>query len=268
LGGSGIRYLLSGRAGDAVPSSVSRQIVANSGERKLGPQFRRSTPELQNEASRPPYNHRRSCNLRSFQGGATSMRGGELESKSAPHETSGEADEGSCPGPSDDLFPLVYSELREIAGRLFCRESSGHTLQPTALVHEAYLKLVTQRRANVKSRTHFIALGAQAMRRLLVDHARKRGAVKRGSARPKIDLSNVLEPASQLDLDLDQILGVHDAVERLGQFDQRQALIVTLRFFGGLTVEEVAEVIGVSMGTVARDWRHARAWLQVEIARK
>lgn len=177
-------------------------------------------------------------------------------------------DDVVCPGPSDELFPLVYNELRQIAGRLFNRESSGHTLQPTALVHEAYLKLAAQNRAKVKSRTHFIALGAQAMRRLLVDHARKRGAAKRGSAKPNVDLMDVLDSTSQLDLDIDQVLSVHDALDRLGGFDQRQALVVTLRFFGGLTVEEIADVTGVSVGTVARDWRHARAWLQVEIARK
>ena len=93
---------------------------------------------------------------------------------------------------SEEIFPLVYTELRKIAQSLFVRESSGHTLQPTALVHEAYLKLVDQKRADVKSRTHFIAIGAQAMRRLLVDHARKRGAAKRGSARPNVDLMEVL----------------------------------------------------------------------------
>jgi len=182
-------------------------------------------------------------------------------------ESFGEPDDSPSTCLPDELFPLVYSELRLIAGRLFSRESSGHTLQPTALVHEAYLKLRAQKRAELKSRTHFIAVGAQAMRRLLVDHARKRGAAKRGSAKPKIDLMDVLDSASQLELDIDQILSVHDALERLGAFDQRQALIVTLRFFGGLTVEEIAEVTGVSVGTVARDWRHARAWLQVEIAR-
>jgi RNA polymerase sigma factor (TIGR02999 family) len=168
---------------------------------------------------------------------------------------------------SEEIFPLVYTELRKIAQSLFVREASGHTLQPTALVHEAYLKLVDQKRADVKSRTHFIAIGAQAMRRLLVDHARRRGAAKRGSAKPNIDLMDVLDSTAQLELDLDQMLSVHDALERLADFDQRQALIVTLRFFGGLTVEEIADVIGVSVGTVARDWRHARAWLQVEISR-
>jgi RNA polymerase sigma factor (TIGR02999 family) len=168
----------------------------------------------------------------------------------------------------EDMFPLVYKELRDIARRLFVRESVGHTLQPTALVHEAYLKLVDQKRADVKSRTHVIAVGAQAMRRLLVDHARKRGAAKRGSKQKNLDLMDVLDSAADHELNLDQILSVNSALEQLAEFDQRQALIVTLRFFGGLTVEEIADVTGVSMGTVARDWRHARAWLQVEISRE
>ena len=168
----------------------------------------------------------------------------------------------------EEMFPLVYKELREIARRLYVRESVGHTLQPTALVHEAYLKLVDQKRADVKSRTHVIAVGAQAMRRLLLDHARKRGAAKRGSKQQNLDLMDVLDSAADHELNLDQILSVNSALEQLAEFDQRQALIVTLRFFGGLTVEEIADVTGVSMGTVARDWRHARAWLQVEISRE
>jgi RNA polymerase sigma factor (TIGR02999 family) len=168
---------------------------------------------------------------------------------------------------SEEIFPLVYTELRKIARRLFVRESPGHTLQPTALVHEAYLKLVEQKRADLKSRTHFIAVGAQAMRRLLVDHARKRGASKRGSAKPNLDLMDVIDSTPGAELDFDQILSVHAALERLARFDERQSLIVTLRFFGGLTQEEIAELMGVSVGTVARDWRHARAWLQVEISR-
>ena len=168
----------------------------------------------------------------------------------------------------EEMFPLVYTELRKIARRLFVRESVGHTLQPTALVHEAYLKLVDQKRADVNSRTHVIAVGAQAMRRLLVDHARKRGAAKRGSKQKNLDLMDVLDSAADHELNLDQILSVNNALEQLAEFDQRQALIVTLRFFGGLTVEEIAEVTGVSVGTVARDWRHARAWLQVEITRE
>ena len=105
------------------------------------------------------------------------------------------------------------------------------------------------------------------MRRLLVDHARKRGAAKRGSAKPNLELVEAVDSAAVQGLDIDQVLSIDDALVKLAEFDQRQALIVTLRFFGGLSVEEIAEVTGVSGGTVARDWRHARAWLQVEISR-
>lgn len=171
------------------------------------------------------------------------------------------------PGSPEELFTLVYDELRLIARRLFAREKPGHTLQPTALVNEAYLKLADQKRAHWKSRTHFLAVGAQAMRRLLVDHARKRGAAKRGSSPAKVGLFEILDSRSEVELDVDQVLMVNEALEKLALFDDRQALIVTLRFFGGLTVEEVAEVVGVSPRTVALDWRHAKAWLQVEISR-
>jgi RNA polymerase sigma factor (TIGR02999 family) len=170
-------------------------------------------------------------------------------------------------GSSEELFTLVYDELRFIARRLFAKEKPGHTLQPTALVNEAYLKLADQKRAHWNSRTHFLAVGAHAMRRLLIDHARKRGAAKRGSSPAKVGLFEILESRSDLELDVDQVLMVNEALEKLALFDDRQALIVTLRFFGGLTVEEVAEVVGVSPRTVALDWRHAKAWLQVEISR-
>ena len=167
----------------------------------------------------------------------------------------------------EEMFPLVYRELRQIARRLFFRESADNTLQPTALVHEAYLKLVEQRRADFKSRTHVIAIGAQAMRRLLVDHARERKAAKRGSAKPHPQLNHDLDSPRDKQIDLDQIQSINTALEKLTEIDQRQAFVVTLRFFGGLTMEEIAELTGVSVGTVARDWRHARAWLQVEITR-
>ena len=147
---------------------------------------------------------------------------------------------------SEELFSLVYDELRKIAHRLFSRERPGHTLQPTALVNEAYLKLADQQRARWKSRTHFLAFGAHAMRRLLVDHARKRAAGKRGNSPVKIDLFEVMDVRADVELDIDQVLSVNEALERLAEYDDRQALIVTLRFFGGLTVEEVAEIIGVS----------------------
>jgi len=192
----------------------------------------------------------------------------EIEDPTKAAEEIGKSDGDHNLHSFEEMFPLVYTELRKIARRLFVRESVGHTLQPTALVHEAYLKLVDQKRADVKSRTHVIAVGAQAMRRLLVDHARKRGAAKRGSKQKNLDLLDVLDSAADHELNLDQILSVNNALEQLAEFDQRQALIVTLRFFGGLTVEEIADVTGVSVGTVARDWRHARAWLQVEISRE
>ena len=196
------------------------------------------------------------------------MMGADTEDPTTAAVNIGNGSEGRNAHSFEEMFPLVYKELREIARRLFFRESEGHTLQPTALVHEAYLKLVDQKRADVKSRTHVIAVGAQAMRRLLVDHARKRGAAKRGSRQKNLDLMDVLDSTADHELDLDQILSANSALEKLTEFDHRQALIVTLRFFGGLTVEEIAEVTGVSVGTVARDWRHARAWLQVEISRE
>ena len=192
----------------------------------------------------------------------------DIEDPAKAAEDIGQSNEARNAHSFEEMFPLVYRELREIARKLFFRESVGHTLQPTALVHEAYLKLVDQKRADVKSRTHVIAVGAQAMRRLLVDHARKRGAAKRGSNQKNLDLMDVLDSAADHELNLDQILSVNAALEQLAEFDERQALVVTLRFFGGLTVEEIADVTGVSMGTVARDWRHARAWLQVEISRE
>ena len=168
---------------------------------------------------------------------------------------------------AEDLFPLVYDELRGLARGYMSRETPGHTLQPTALVHEAYLKLVDQTRADWKGRTHFFAVGAQVMRRLLVDHARARGAQKRGAGWRNVTLEKVFSPSEKADLDPEQILGLNAALERLAELDEREAKVVTLRFFGGLTVEQVAEVLGVSRRTVENDWRHARAWLQLELSR-
>ena len=168
---------------------------------------------------------------------------------------------------AEDLFPLVYDELRGLARGYMSRETPGHTLQPTALVHEAYLKLVDQTRADWKGRTHFFAVGAQVMRRLLVDHARARGAQKRGAGWRNVTLEEVFSPFEKADLDPEQLLGLNAALERLAELDEREAKVVTLRFFGGLTVEQVAEVLGVSRRTVENDWRHARAWLQLELSR-
>jgi RNA polymerase sigma factor (TIGR02999 family) len=156
----------------------------------------------------------------------------------------------------------VYDELRRLASAYMSREIPGHTLQPTALVHEAYLKLVDQTRASWKGRTHFFAVGARVMRRLLVDHARERGAVKRGAGWQRVSLCHVPGPSAPLQLDAEQLLTLNAALDRLADVDEREARIVILRFFGGLTVEEVAEVLGVSKRTVEADWRHARAWLQ------
>jgi RNA polymerase sigma factor (TIGR02999 family) len=146
------------------------------------------------------------------------------------------------------------------------RETPGHTLQPTALVHEAYLKLVDQTRANWKGKTHFFAVGARVMRRLLVDHARERGAQKRGAGWQSVTLSGALDPLGEEVLDREQLLDLNTALEQLAEIDEREAKIVTLRFFGGLTMEQAAEVIGVSKRTVENDWRHAQAWLRLRLS--
>jgi len=163
---------------------------------------------------------------------------------------------------------MVYDELRRLAKGYMSRETPGHTLQPTALVHEAYLKLVDQKRADWKSRTHFYAVGARVMRRLLVDHARERGALKRGAGWQNVTLSGVgaLEPLAGEALDPEQLLDLNTALDRLAEIDEREAKVVTLRFFGGLTVEQVAEVLGVSKRTVENDSRHAQAWLRLRLS--
>lgn len=167
---------------------------------------------------------------------------------------------------AEELFPVVYDELRRIAKSYMNRETPGHTLQPTALVHEAYLKLVDQTRANWKGKTHFFAVGARVMRRLLVDHARERGAQKRGAGWQSVTLTGALDPLGEEVLDREQLLDLNTALERLAEIDEREAKVVTLRFFGGLTVEQVAEVIGVSKRTVENDWRHAQAWLRLRLS--
>jgi RNA polymerase sigma factor (TIGR02999 family) len=163
---------------------------------------------------------------------------------------------------AEDLFPHVYGELRRLARGYMSRETPGHTLQPTALVHEAYLKLVDQTRVDWRGKTHFFAVGARIMRRLLVDHARERGAQKRGGGWRAVTLSDVLGPVGSDALDPEQLLDLDGALERLAEIDEREAKVVTLRFFGGLTVEQVADVLGVSKRTVENDWRHAQAWLR------
>lgn len=163
----------------------------------------------------------------------------------------------------DRLMPLVYDELRALARRSLRRERSGHTLQGTALVHEAYLKLVDQRQVRWQDRAHFFAVAAQVMRRILVDHARRHGAAKRGSGRPGLppDEAEALGlPAPLVDL-----VALDRALDRLAALDERQARIVVLRFFGGLTIEETAEVQQISPATVKNEWSLARAWLHREL---
>jgi RNA polymerase sigma factor (TIGR02999 family) len=165
----------------------------------------------------------------------------------------------------DKLMPLVYSELRRLARNYLKKERPGHTLQPTALVNEAYLKLIDQKKAKWQNRAQFYGVAAQLMRRILVDHARQHQAAKRGGShqqRLSITSANQLggkELATEPAIDL---LALHEALEELAAFDPPQGRIVELKFFGGLSIEETAEVMGVGHATVERDWKMARAWLR------
>lgn len=156
------------------------------------------------------------------------------------------------------LMPLVYSELRRLAAVYMRHERADHTLQATALVHEAYLKLIEQRQADWRSRSHFCAIAAQAMRRILLDHARGRLRLKRGGRQCKVSLSEM--PAGW-EGESAEMLALDESLTELARLDPRQSRIVELRFFGGLSVEEAAEVLGISPKTVKRDWAVARAWL-------
>lgn len=166
------------------------------------------------------------------------------------------------PAAIEALMPLVYGELRRMARRVMRSESAGHTLQPTALVHEAYLRLVDQTRVNWQNRAHFFAVAAQVIRRILVDHARARRRLKRGGGVLKITLSETISRDDAAGLDL---AALDSALIRLAALDERQGRIIELRFFGGLSVEETAEVLGISPATVKRDWTSARAWLFREL---
>ncbi len=163
------------------------------------------------------------------------------------------------------LMPVVFEDLRQMAESHFVRESPGHTLQPTALVNEVYLKLLGPRTVQWQSRAQFFAFAATLMRRILVDHARARKTGKRGGEITKIALDNVLEEPLEEDLDL---LALDDALSTLAELEPRQSQIVELRFFGGLTVEETAEVLGISPRTVKRQWRLARIWLFRQLDKK
>jgi RNA polymerase sigma factor (TIGR02999 family) len=164
----------------------------------------------------------------------------------------------------EQLTPLVYGELRRLAGRYLRKERPDHTLQSTALVHEAYLRLIDQRSVKWQNRAHFFGVAAQMIRRILVDHARSRHAVKRGAAAPRLSLDEAIALPDRKDLDL---VALDDALNSLANIDPQQARIVELRFFTGLTVEETAEVLGISPATVKRDWVTAKAWLYRDISR-
>ncbi len=156
------------------------------------------------------------------------------------------------------LMPLVYDELRSLAAAYLRRERPDHTLRTSALIHEAYLRLVDQKRVRWHNRVHFFGVAAQAMRRVLVDHARSQQQAKRGGGARKVSLEEALTVAPE---QAPELVALDEAMERLAAIDPRQAKIVELRFFGGLTSEEIGRVLGVSIPTVTRGWRMARAWL-------
>ncbi len=164
---------------------------------------------------------------------------------------------------AEQFMPLIYGELRRQAHRHLNRERPNHTLQTTALVHEAYLRLIEQKRINWQNRTHFFALAAKMMRRILVNYAVSRRRHKRGGTNEDLPLDETLRIAGdKKDADL---LALNDALIRLEKMDERQALVVELRYFSGLSIEETAQVLGISPATVKRDWNMARAWLRAEL---
>ena len=164
---------------------------------------------------------------------------------------------------ADRLMPLVYDDFRRLANSYLQQEPVGHTLHPTALVHEAYLKLINHKNVDWRGRTHFFAVGAQAMRRILVDHARGKNRIKRGGDRRRISLDEQLTVSPNRDED---VLDLDEALKKMAEKHGRAAEIVELRFFGGLTVAEAAEVVGVSERTARNDWEFARAWLRRELS--
>jgi RNA polymerase sigma factor (TIGR02999 family) len=159
------------------------------------------------------------------------------------------------------LMPMVYQELRGLAAKYLRGERKGHTLDPTALVHEAFLRLVDQSRVDWKGKTHFYAVCADAMRRILIDHARARHRAKRGQDWRRVAFDHVIAELALIDTDL---VDFRDSLERLAQLDARQARVVELRLFAGLNMEEIASVVGVSKRTVEGDWTHAKAWLRAQ----
>ncbi len=164
----------------------------------------------------------------------------------------------------DELMPLVYDELRRLARGYLRRERPNHTLQPTALVHDAFLRLVDQSQVNWQNRAHFFGAAARLMRQVLINHAEARHAAKRGGSAERVSLNDVDRLTVEQEVDL---VALDEALKNLERIDPTQGQIVELRFFGGLTIEEIAEVIGVSPATVKREWSTARAWLRRELSR-
>ena len=172
--------------------------------------------------------------------------------------------QNAAPFASARLMPLVYDELHRLARHQMRNERPDHTLQATALVHEAYLRLVSQSDRTWQNRAHFIGVAAQVMRRILIDHARAHRATKREGMLQRVPLE---EPLLFTEQQSEELLALNEALERLAQIDARQSRVVELRFFGGLTVEETAEALGMSSKTVKRDWNVARAWLHREVSK-
>jgi RNA polymerase sigma factor (TIGR02999 family) len=170
---------------------------------------------------------------------------------------------GGDPHAPERLMPLVYDEMRRLARSFLVKERGGHTLQPTALVNEAYLRLVDQTRVTWQSRAHFYGIASSMMRRVLIDHARARAAEKRGSAAVHLSLDDVQVPVEERAA---SFVAMDEALERLSQFNERGRKIIEMRFFGGLNDEEIAEVLGISTRTVLRDWKTARLWLFRELS--
>jgi RNA polymerase sigma-70 factor (ECF subfamily) len=166
-------------------------------------------------------------------------------------------------GAMNDLLPVVYAELRRQAARYLRRERKNHTLQPTALVNEAFFRLVDQRNVQWQNRAHFFGVAAQAMRRILIDHARTEQRIKRGGVKQHVTLDEgmLAEQARSID-----ILALDEVLTRLAAIDERQAKVVELRFFAGLSVDETAEVMGISNATVKREWSMAKAWLYAQLS--
>ena len=163
----------------------------------------------------------------------------------------------------EKLIPLVFEDLRQIAGRLFQRESDAHTLQPTALVNEVYLRLMDQRKVFWQNREQFFGVAAMMMRRILVDYAKGRQAAKRGSGIPTVQLDEMIAVPELRGVD---VVALDEALTRLADLDERQGRIVELRFFTGLSNEEIADILGISVTTIKREWRTAKLWLRRELS--